>query len=68
MEGDLQWKRTFGGRGLLEEENPCMLPSLLCGIFHVTIVFRNLVIRDEGSVWHLHAESMIIWQAEILVT
>ena len=37
-------------------------------IFHLTIVVSNLVIRYEESVWHPHAESMMIWHAISLVT
>ena len=33
-----RWKTTFGGRRLLVEEDPCMLPSPLCGIFDLQIV------------------------------
>ena len=29
----LWWKTTFGGRQLLVEDDPCMLPSPHCGIF-----------------------------------
>ena len=33
VEYNLRWKTTFGGRRLLVKDNPCMLPSPLCGIF-----------------------------------
>ena len=33
VEDDLWRKTTFGGRQLLVEDDPCMLPSPLCGIF-----------------------------------
>ena len=35
VEDDLWWKRTYGGRRLLVEDDPCMLPSLLWGIFDI---------------------------------
>ena len=42
VEDDLQWKTTFGGRHLLVEDDPCMLPSPLCGIFPVLQVTFTL--------------------------
>ena len=33
VEDNLKWKTTFVGRRLLVEDDPCMLPSPLCGIF-----------------------------------
>ena len=33
VEDDLRWKTTFGERRVLVEDDPCILPSPLCGIF-----------------------------------
>ena len=32
---------TFGGRRLLVEDDPCMLPSPLCGIFSYTLTIAS---------------------------
>ena len=42
VEDDLQWKTTFGGRLLLLEDDPCMLPSPLCGIFKTLPLASNI--------------------------
>ena len=48
MEDDLRWKTTFGGRRLLVEDNPCMLPSPLCGIFNITSQIINLTLNTDS--------------------
>ena len=40
MEDNLWWKTTFVGRRLLVEDDPCMLPSPLCGIFGTRMLLR----------------------------
>ena len=35
VEDDIRWKVTFNGGQLSVEDDPCMLPSPLCGIFIV---------------------------------
>ena len=54
MEDNLWWKATFGGRQLLVEDNPCMLPSPLCGIFSVRLFCHKMLHLKEISqlIWH----------------
>ena len=41
VEDNLRWKTTFGKSHLLVEDDPCMLPTPLCGIFICTQSLGN---------------------------